>query len=589
MPLRTVEDLRQGDVLAGKYRIERVIGVGGMGVVVAAQHLELGTLVAVKLLLSEGSGADEAIERFAREARAASRLRGEHAIHVYDVGKHSDGTPFMVMEYLVGQDLGTLLSVRGTFDARMAVGCVLQACQAVAEAHSIGIVHRDLKPRNMFLTQRIDGSPLVKVLDFGIAKRVESEADSSLTGPLMVGSPCYMSPEQMRAFATVDTRSDIWSLGICVYELVTGLLPFGGDSPLETCAIVMRDHPVSPAELRPDVPSKLSQVVMRCLHKDPAERFQDVGELAEALEPFAPPSDRGAALRVRQVLRKLGGVNASLSVPALVAGDVRRKPVAPESTRLRRRWWSRIAVATMLGLVAVAVFWIGPRTSAPKAKQQEPLPTAGASVEASTAVIFTSVPLAASPPTVTWESIAPTSRATKTKRARPIQAQAADLPSPPMDPPKANDLENSVRPTIPSVAVPAPAAPPPPIPVAATPRSPDSTPTPFVVESARVQIGAPAGVVGTTATNIGRALAKVAPQMTACYRAALPRMSAPFEGTGTLHLETNEEGVIVGAQFVGPLAAAVGSCIAASARGRLIPSVDTGRARGDVPLVFTPR
>ena len=365
MPLQTAEDLKKGDVFAGKYRIERVIGVGGMGVVAAAQHLELGTLVAVKFLLSEAAGSDEAIERFAREARAASRLRGEHAIHVYDVGKHSDGTPFMVMEYLVGDDLGSLLSAHGAFDVSMAVGYVLQACEAIAEAHSIGIVHRDVKPTNLFLTQRVDGSPLVKVLDFGIAKRVESQEGTSLTGALIVGSPSYMSPEQMRGSSTVGTRSDIWSIGVCLYELVTGVLPFGGDSPLETCAVVMKDEPAPPTKLRPDIPPAFAQIVMRCLRKDPAERFQDIGALAEALEPFAPPWDRGATLRIRRVLRTPGAVNGSLSFSDLAPTQVHGKSGAAENGRSRRRWpaWLAVAMATV-GMAAAAALWIAPRTAA---------------------------------------------------------------------------------------------------------------------------------------------------------------------------------------------------------------------------------
>ncbi|HMA92739.1 MAG TPA: serine/threonine-protein kinase, partial [Polyangiaceae bacterium] len=221
-----------GSILAGKFRVERVLGQGGMGVVVAATHLQLEQLVAIKFLLPEACAIPNAIARFMQEARAAAKIRSEHIGRVMDVATADDGTPYIVMEYLEGQDLAALLAARGQLPVAEAVGYLLQACEAVSEAHSLGIVHRDLKPANLFLTHRGDGSPLVKVLDFGISKSLaEGSQNANLTGTaLIMGSPQYMSPEQVRSAKHVDTRTDIWSLGVIAHELLAGRPPFTADT-----------------------------------------------------------------------------------------------------------------------------------------------------------------------------------------------------------------------------------------------------------------------------------------------------------------------------------------------------------------------
>ena len=209
--------VRPGDVLAGKYRVDRVLGVGGMGVVVAATHLQLQQRVALKFMLDAGLAQPTQVERFGREARAAVRLRSDHVARVLDVGTLETGSPYIVMEYLDGSDIGSVLEQRGAMPVDMAVDCVLQACDAVAEAHALGIVHRDLKPRNLFLTTRNDGRALVKVLDFGISKHTTG-SDLSLTRTTeIMGSPSYMSPEQFRSAKLVDERTDIWALGAILY------------------------------------------------------------------------------------------------------------------------------------------------------------------------------------------------------------------------------------------------------------------------------------------------------------------------------------------------------------------------------------
>ncbi|MFH0900404.1 MAG: serine/threonine-protein kinase [Pseudomonadota bacterium] len=289
-----------GQILTGKYRIERVLGMGGLGIVVAATHLQLGQLVALKFMLPQAMTAPEAVQRFLREAQAAVRLQSEHVARIMDVATLDDGTPYIVMEHLDGMDLGNFLEKQGALPVATAVSFVLQACEAIAEAHAIGIIHRDLKPANLFLTRRArDGSFFVKVLDFGIAKAVSQGGQVGLTQTsAIMGSPLYMSPEQMRSSKTVDPRSDIWSLGVILYHLLAGKPPFDGESFGELCVKVLMD-PLPPLPLPLPALAQASRpaagieiVLQRCLEKEPNARYQSVAELVDALVPFA-----GEALR----------------------------------------------------------------------------------------------------------------------------------------------------------------------------------------------------------------------------------------------------------------------------------------------------
>jgi hypothetical protein len=292
-----------GDVLAGKYRIDRILGAGGMGVVVAATHLALHQKVAIKFLLPSGASLPETKERFLREARAAVRLRSEHVAKVTDVGTLEDGSPYMVMEHLEGSTLGQRLRDQGPSPIADAVGFVMQACEAVAEAHAAGIIHRDLKPDNLFLTTRVDGQPLVKVLDFGIAKLTGTDATLALTrSASVVGSPLYMPPEQLRSARHVDARSDIWALGAVLFELLTGRTPFVAQTFPELCMKVAQDPAPAPSAFRVEIPPELDAAVLGCLQKEVAQRIQNVGDLANALQPFAPEEARGFARRVSSVL-----------------------------------------------------------------------------------------------------------------------------------------------------------------------------------------------------------------------------------------------------------------------------------------------
>src|SRR5580698_1594449 len=283
--------VREGDLLAGKYRIERVLGVGGMGVVVAARHEQLDQLVAIKFVREDALGNEDAIERFLREARSAARLKSDHVARVIDVGKLESGAPYMVMEFLDGDDLARILEERGPMAPDAAVHLILQACDAVAEAHAAGIVHRDLKPENLFLTQTVTGRPKIKVLDFGVSKSsgMTTGGRGALTQTRsMLGSPLYMSPEQMRSAKDVDARADVWALGVVLFQLLTCRWPFEAQNMPELCLKVVTEPPQSLAALRPNLTPALVAVIERCLEKDPKGRYPDAAALAEALEPFAP-------------------------------------------------------------------------------------------------------------------------------------------------------------------------------------------------------------------------------------------------------------------------------------------------------------
>jgi serine/threonine protein kinase len=283
--------LTEGDIIGGKYRIERVLGAGGMGMVVAARHIKLEQRVAIKLLLPALEDDSRHVARFLREARAAAKLQSEHVARVIDIDTLDSGAPYMVIEYLEGRDLKRLVDDSGPLPVPTAVGYVLEACEAIAEAHAIGIVHRDLKPPNLFLARRADGTTIIKVLDFGISKAIgddRAQSDHAITNTQeLLGSPRYMSPEQLRASANIDARADVWAIGVILYELFAGEPPFRGGTIAETYAAIL-STPVTPIRhARPDAPAELEAILNRCLEKDPDKRYATVPDLALALAPFA--------------------------------------------------------------------------------------------------------------------------------------------------------------------------------------------------------------------------------------------------------------------------------------------------------------
>ncbi len=319
-------ELREGEVLAGKYRIERVLGSGGMGMVLAAHHVGLDTKVAIKLLRPEMHGNAEAVGRFAIEARAAARITSEHVARVFDVGALEDGAPYIVMEFLDGSDLSERLRVEGRLSITQAVDFVLQACEALAEAHDAGIVHRDLKPSNLFCVRRPNGSLCVKVLDFGISKLSMSGAQSNLTmtaTSAVMGTPFYMSPEQMESAREVDSRTDIWSLGIILFELIAGRRPFEGQTLPEICFRIAAHPAPRVRETRPEVPPGLDEAISRCLEKRRTERFSTVAELVAALIPFGSEPTTGPGSRASGPGRTLTHVDSERTSTVDTGGGFR--------------------------------------------------------------------------------------------------------------------------------------------------------------------------------------------------------------------------------------------------------------------------
>jgi len=347
--------------------VERILGEGGMGVVVLAEHVQLGQRVALKVLLPEMLRQTDIVARFQREARATARLKNDHVARILDVGELESGVPYIVMEYLEGSDLGDLLAEQGPPRPELAVHYVLQACEALAEAHGCGIIHRDLKPTNLFLTRTRGGAPLVKVLDFGVSRFNEaSTVDVQLTRTAsVVGSPLYMAPEQMRAARNADERSDIWALGVILYEFLTGVVPFKGESMTDLFAKIVSGPPPAPHVLRPEVSPSLSAIVMRCLSVDPAGRPANIAELSLELAGFGESAGRAASERSFSVRSApdpsvVGGSVAAVSASTDAnSRDVSVPTAAAKWANRRRRLLLASAGCILFGMVLVWLLVLG--------------------------------------------------------------------------------------------------------------------------------------------------------------------------------------------------------------------------------------
>jgi serine/threonine-protein kinase len=427
-----------GAVVAGKYRVERVLGEGGMGVVAAARHMALGEPVALKFLHAAAAADADLVARFEREARTSASIRSEHVVRVTDVGELDSGAPFMVMEYLEGEDLGAIVERGPPLGLARAIDMVLQACEAIAEAHALGIVHRDLKPSNLFVTQRLDGTPFVKVLDFGISKTAKTapgEAKLTRTNAIL-GSPCYMSPEQMLDSRNVDARSDIWAVGVVLYEILARRPPFDGESIPEVSAKIAASPHTPIQSVRPDIPDALAAVIDRTLAKRPADRYPSVADLAHALAPFAPPDSSPSVRRIEAV--------SGRSEPRLPRSDpsiAHEKTVAAPPTSAPARTIDsgrriRIALAGVLGalvlVAATGAAWSLSRRAPPEPKPS-PAPSASISVVADRGVFErdTRDEGDRDPPSAAASSAPtkPAARTTSRTAPPPIATSAAPTPS----------------------------------------------------------------------------------------------------------------------------------------------------------------
>ncbi|HWZ92026.1 MAG TPA: protein kinase [Polyangiaceae bacterium] len=439
-----------GEVFAGKYAIEAVVGRGGMGVVLAARHLELEERVAIKLILSDdGPKAADFVARFVREAKLASKIKNEHVVRVIDVARLESGEPYIVMELLEGQDLSELLAQHGPLPLELAALYLLQACEAIAEAHALGIVHRDLKPANLFLTTRRDGRPCVKVLDFGISKLVGDAGQAMTKTNALLGSPYYMSPDQLVQSRDVDARSDVWALGVILFELLTKRYPFDAEDAPQLIAHILHTPPPSLATVRPDLPPALGELVAAALVKDRTQRIQDVAEFSRRLAVFAPEAGRYSLQVITGTLSRQSGALPKSALPAGSSGAWgAASPTAspsgapgttapgasvtlPSSGSGGR---TAVIVAVLGAVVAVvvgAVFAFRGRGVAPSSAESSPV--------AATAPVAVSAPAALPAPTVSValpvlalpveSAVAPPTSAVPTAVATPAP-KAANHPAP---------------------------------------------------------------------------------------------------------------------------------------------------------------
>jgi serine/threonine-protein kinase len=377
---------KPGAVVASKYRIERVLGVGGMGVVYAAKHEMLSRDVALKMLLPDVAKDKEAVARFIHEGRATARLQSDHVVRVMDVGMDGE-KPFLAMELLAGEDLSQMLDKNGPLRITQTVDWLLEAMEGLSHAHAARIIHRDLKPSNLFLA-----SGVIKVVDFGISKSMEKEGGLTATSAVL-GSPAYMAPEQLRSSKHVDARVDVWSLGVIAYELLTGQLPFGGETVGAIFANVLEKPPARPRTLRVEMPGKLEEAILKCLQKSADARYQNVAELAKEIARFGTGKSDPLVATIEQ---KLASVSAapirSMSLPDL---EVPLVPSAPPSK-------SKVSAPPISAPSAGTAFdWDDEGEAAPPPKiltVDESAQRKAVSAAAATATVMTSRAPAAMPP-----------------------------------------------------------------------------------------------------------------------------------------------------------------------------------------------
>ena len=371
-----------------RYTIVRLLGKGGMGAVYEARHARLGRRVAIKFLLPELAARAEILRRFENEAVAAGGLEHPNLVAVIDLGRAPDGSPYLVMEFLEGEDCARLVRRAGPLPTARAVNVVLQACRGVAVAHDAGIVHRDLKPENLFVADAGDGHDQIKVLDFGIAKLRPVDGQAATRTGSTFGTTHYMSPEQARGASEVDARTDVWSLGVVLYELLAGRRPFEGEQPLNIVHQILNAAPPPLGEARPGLPRGLLAAVERAMRKDAGERFPSIRAFMKAIEPFAERvAADGAAARV-----------STRPTPE----TTERRP-AP---RAGRRLGTALAVVGVMGIATVALVGLRDKPAAPPVASAPTPPPAPVPVPAVSPppTVATKAPLPPEPGKVSGQS-----------------------------------------------------------------------------------------------------------------------------------------------------------------------------------------
>jgi len=617
-------DLLVGRTIGEKFALESLLGAGAMGAVYRAHHIALDKIVAVKVM-HRGLLADPTFAtRFHREAKAASRLDHPNSIRILDFGEEPDGLLYIVMDHLDGRDLLRVIQEDWPLPAWRTVEILSQALSALAVAHDMGVLHRDLKPENIMVLRNVndDGTPtdVVKVLDFGIAKitdgrdtqvPVSSTYSKLSTGGMLVGTPAYMSPEQAQG-EPLDARSDLYSVGVILYQILTMCLPFEAASAVGLLLKHVHEKPPAPSSVSSAVHPGLEAVCLKAMSKQRRDRYPNAREMRAALRTAVgldtkqsgggrrdalSPSPSVVHVGPRSVVNR-GADTATLpSVPSLPPSDPRftRTVAQPRDSRI---WMAGAAVA-----IAASGFFL-PRLRHPVA-----------AIEPSRALVSPPSPIATPGPTIATappQTVPPLSPLGFTRQAattssaslrKGVKGRAA-----PVDPPSEDPVAAEAPAPIEALAVSAPAAPPPPVVAEAPPAlaapppvepsppppapaapPPAAPPPPLNPALARVEVGSATATTGTTASNVNKTIAPLAPRLTACYRSALSHQSQASDEGGVLHVETNEDGVIMEARLDGPLSAGAGRCIVATVRGRRISNVDTGSASADVPLSFKVR
>jgi serine/threonine-protein kinase len=615
-----------GRTLGGKFVLEAKLGAGGMGAVYRARQIALEKTVAIKVL-HPGMASDETfVERFRREARAASRLDHPNSLRVFDFGGESDGLLYLAMEYLEGTDLLSFVARHGGLSPGTIVDLISQVLAALSVAHEMNVLHRDLKPDNiMVVRSRGDDGQLVdvvKVCDFGIAKIVEPSpvASSPSEGPrkkhttagIIIGTPEYMSPEQARA-QPLDGRSDLYSVGVVLYELLTGSVPFDAATPLDIVLKHISEPPPRPSTRAANVDHRLEAICLKALEKDPADRFQSAREMRQALREVSPTSAATlvsvprvpAALESSETLPRMSAVEQKVTLGGGIE-QPSRPDAAARSRRSRTVW---IALAGLVPAVGVVVFALHGRGPAPS--HDAPPVAAGPTAATDKALTFapsTAGGDRASSPTPSPAPFASAPKVQATSRAAPHATSASasaspppaipavvtptpqDLPAPAASQPASTTAlaAASPIPTTTTLAVPS-AGPTSAPPEAAPAASPAAEAPAYDLARAHVEVSAVTTVAGATSSSVARTISEASSQFTSCYRSELPALKAPLDGSGRLHIETDGAGVVTDARLTGPVDGAIARCVAAAVRGRRIPNVDTGNASADITLKFRAR